>query len=61
MYILGEGVPQDYVSALRWLNLAAMRGEKGAVEMRDEVAAKITPSQIAEAQRLTREWKPKRK
>jgi hypothetical protein len=26
---------------------------------RDEVAAKMTPQQIAEAQRLAREWKPK--
>jgi len=28
------------------------------VERRDEVAAKMTPAQIAEAQKLAREWKP---
>jgi hypothetical protein len=47
-----------------WLNLAASRAEDAtvrqmAVESCDEVAAKMTPDQIAEAQRLTREWKPK--
>ena len=29
-----------------------------AVKARDDVAAKMTPAQIAEAQRLAREWKP---
>jgi TPR repeat protein len=59
MYFLGQGVPQDYVSAHRWLNLAAARGAKGLVEIRDMVAAKMTPAQIVEAQRLAREWMPK--
>jgi hypothetical protein len=27
-------------------------------EIRDKLTAKMTPDQIAEAQRLTREWKP---
>ena len=29
-------------------------------EARDSIAAKMSPAQIAEAQRLAREWKPKR-
>jgi hypothetical protein len=29
-----------------------------AVRNRDRVAAKMTPAQIAEAERLVREWKP---
>jgi hypothetical protein len=32
---------------------------KSAAEDRDMVAAKMTPAQIAEAQKLAREWKPK--
>jgi uncharacterized protein len=32
---------------------------KLAVNGRDMVAAKMTPAQIAEAQKLAREWKPK--
>jgi hypothetical protein len=30
-----------------------------AVKNRDRIAAKMTPAQIAEAQKLAREWKPK--
>jgi hypothetical protein len=29
-----------------------------AVKLRNEVAAKMTPAQIAEAERLAEEWKP---
>jgi hypothetical protein len=66
MYAKGEGVPQDYVQAHMWFNLAASRfsaaeAEKRewAVENRDLAASRMTPAQIAEAQRLAREWKPK--
>jgi TPR repeat protein len=59
MYYEGQGVPQDYVRAHMWLNLAAAHGPKEATATRDSVAAKMTPAQIAEAQKLAREWKPK--
>jgi hypothetical protein len=29
------------------------------VKLRDDVAARMTPAQLAEAQKLVREWKPK--
>jgi hypothetical protein len=65
MYYQGKGVQQDYIIALMWLNLAASRmsdaEKRGAVRNRDTVASKMTPEQIAEAQRLAREWKPKKK
>src|ERR1019366_4513070 len=60
-YDKGEGVPQDYVQAHMWINLAAsasMGDDQGMYSSaRDAVAAKMTPQQIAEAQRLAREWK----
>jgi len=64
MYDNGQGVPQDYVQAHMWLNLAAAGLPPGedrdsAVKNRDIVAKRMTPAQIAEAQRLAREWKPK--
>ena len=46
-----EVVPQDYVQALMWLNLAAEQ-DKDAVKNRDDLAKRATPEQIAEAQRL---------
>ena len=65
MYSKGRGVPQDYVQAHMWHNLAVSNLAAGvdrdkAVKYRDIVAAKMTPAQIAEAQRLAREWKPKK-
>jgi TPR repeat protein len=59
MYATGRGVAQDYVSAHMWFDLAAAKGDKVAEKSRDKVAAKMTPTQIAEAQRLAHEWKPK--
>jgi len=58
LYRDGLGVPQDYVSALMWLNLSAAQGKEGAATFRDLVARLMTPAQIAEAQKLAREWKP---
>jgi S1-C subfamily serine protease len=59
MYYRGEGVPQDYVQAHMWLNLAAAQGDKLASEARALVVGKMSQSQIEEAQRRAREWKPK--
>jgi hypothetical protein len=65
MYNTGQGVPQDYVQAYMWLTLAAARFPASqaewrgkAIRDRDEVAPKMTPEQIDEAQRLAQEWKP---
>ena len=65
MYDKGKGVPQDYVQAHMWSNLAASRLPPGtdrdmSVENRDIVAAKMTPADVSKAQRLAREWKPKK-
>ncbi len=59
MYRRGRGVPQDDVQAQMWLSLAAAQGDKRAPKRRDRLAKKMTPAQVAEAQRLAREWKPK--
>jgi uncharacterized protein len=59
MYVNGLGVPQDYVLAHMWFNLAAAMEYKYAATNRDMLAAKMTPEQIAEAQKLAREWEAK--
>ena len=63
MYGVGDGVPKNYIEAHMWLNLAASRAsskdKKLFTEARDVAAGKMTPKQIAEAQRRAREWKPK--
>ena len=59
MYAKGQGVSQDYVQAHKWLNLGAAAGNEDAITNRDIVAGKMTPAQIAEAQKLASAWKPK--
>ena len=59
MYANGQGVPQDYIQAHMWFNLATAQNDANAAKNRDIVAAKMAPAQIAEAQKLAREWKPK--
>ena len=57
--INGKGVPVDVVLAHMWFNLAAEQGNEHARENRDIIAEdRMTPDQIAEAERLAREWKP---
>jgi uncharacterized protein len=60
MYADGRGVPQDYVIAHMWLNLSAAKGYDLSVKNRGFLETRMTAEQIAEAQKLAREWKPKR-
>jgi TPR repeat protein len=60
MYSAGQGVPQDYVLAHMWFDLSAAQGDPLAAAHRDRMAARLTPAQIAEAQKLAREWRSKR-
>jgi len=58
VYAEGWGVPKDLVRALMWFNLSAAQGDQDAATNRQNIAPLITPVQIAEAQKLAREWKP---
>lgn len=61
MYYAGLGVSQDYIQAYLWFNIAvagSADSDMNAAEGRDKVAAKMTSVQLAEAQRLVREWRP---
>ena len=65
----GAGLPRHHVlerprraagpcSSVHVLNLAATQ-EQDAEVQRDMAASEMTPDEVAEAQRLAREWKPK--
>lgn len=56
VYSTGNGVDVDYVTAHKWFNLAAMKGNLQARECRAVLALDMSPSEIAEAQRQAREW-----
>ena len=57
MYAKGQGVPQDYMEAYKWSDLAASHQRPGkkrddSVHDRNILAKRMTPDQIAEAQRM---------
>jgi hypothetical protein len=56
MYDNGDGVPQNFMLAYMWYNLAAAQGNEAAQSNKDRAESRMTTEQIAEAQRLTREW-----
>ena len=58
LYLRGIGLPQNYVQAHKWFNLAASRGEDGAEAERDALVAQMTTQERAEAQKLALEWQP---
>ena len=47
MYATGRGVPQDYVTAHMWANLAGARGDEEARELRDRLAEEMSAGKIA--------------
>jgi TPR repeat protein len=60
-YEKGEGVPKDLVQAYKWYALAAAQDDAHAADIRLSLAkleTNLTKDQIAEAQRLAREFKP---
>ena len=56
MYCSGREVDLDLVLAHKWFNLAALRGNDEAKRYRAEVARELSRSEIAQAQKLAREW-----
>ena len=55
---VGGVVEKDYPQALMWFIFAAAKGDMEAMEFRDTLANRMMPSQIAEAQKLARDFKP---
>ena len=56
MYSTGRSVPTDLVSAHKWFNIAAMRGNREAIRLRLEIAAEMSETEISAAQRAARDW-----
>jgi len=57
-YYGGNGVPQDIVQGLMWLNIAAAQGDPiaGVIQGMVSGSRPETPDQIVEAERLARDW-----
>jgi hypothetical protein len=71
MYALGDGTRRDFVEAYKWFSTAAAGGgylgdtksnedvKMRAAKGRDEIAGRLILSELADAQKRVREWKPK--
>jgi TPR repeat protein len=58
LYLQGDGVSRDVVEAYKWVLLASVASDS-AREVRDALASKLTPDQVAEGQRRALEWRPR--
>ncbi len=56
LYATGRDVAADLIVAHKWFNLAAARGNEEARNHRVELAREMSADQVAEAQKLAREW-----
>jgi TPR repeat protein len=56
IYATGQGGEADLVQAHMWFNLAAARGSDAAKESRRELAYQMSSAEIAQAQKMAREW-----
>lgn len=60
-YERGTGVPKDSVQAYKWFTLAAAQDDELAPDLRVSLAkleSILTPEQVAEAQKLARDFQP---
>lgn len=62
LYFYGQGTLQDTLTADMWIRLTTAAntgyGQTKFWQMRESIESKMTPDQIAEADRLTRAWTP---
>ena len=64
LYFNGTGVARDYASAYLWFSVAASQtplidNRKALVELRNIAAARMTPEQVAAAERIATAWTPR--
>ena len=57
-YLIGVGVSTNNIEAYKWFNLSAASGNQDAKSELEILEQQMTPEQVAEAQKATREYKP---
>lgn len=56
MYYRGEGVNKDFINTYYWFDIAMTNGNIKAKKWRDRIAERMTPEQLAKAQKLLQQW-----
>jgi TPR repeat protein len=59
MYYRGEGVDKDFVKTYYWFDIAKSNGNIKAKKWRDRIAERMTPEQLAAAQKMLEQWRTK--
>jgi len=57
-YANGTGVVKDYVEGYKWILLASANGSQKAADSIPGFENRMSPEQIAEGQKLAREFRP---
>lgn len=52
----GHGVKQDLIKAFMWYEIAASMDYQNAITARQELAKKLSPKEIAQAEQMATEW-----
>ena len=60
MYVSGQGVARDDVTAYMWFSLAAQANNEARATL-DILETQMTAGQVAAAQRMARDFKPVRR
>ena len=57
MHRTGQSVPQNFVKAHQYFNLAASQGHAEAQAARDALTGQMTPEDVSRAQKLAEDWR----
>jgi TPR repeat protein len=53
----GKEIPRDLIEAYKWASLAAEQGDQDAAAVREEIAIRLSPSDVGEGLRRARDFK----
>ena len=56
LYYRGVGVQRDWMLSHYWVSLAALQGWGNAVELRNAIAERMDPADLAESRHRVQEW-----
>ena len=56
LFFFGEGVPQSYVTAFAWCDIAETSGQSDASECHDAALEHMTPSEMAKSFKIVTDW-----
>ena len=56
LFFFGKGVPQSYVTAFAWCDIAGTNGQSDASECRDAALEHMTQAEMAQSFKIVSDW-----